>query len=210
MVLYMPTLKECDKLLIEQQTSLQEAVMESFDLERENTYVVRDSIGRQMFLASEEVEHGWLFKSFLNASRPFNISVRPSNSKHGIRVTRPFRFYFHEASVALLDGKPIGRVKKRFSIFRRIYSVYDGKGRERFQILGPLLKPWTFNIMVGQRHVGVIKKNWSGLAREALTEADNFTLEFPKKLHPGAKLLLLGVVFLIDFVHFERQMSRKG
>jgi uncharacterized protein YxjI len=206
----MQMLKECDKLLIQQQTSLKEAVMESFDLEKENTYIVRDSIGRQMYLATEEAEHGWLFKSFLNASRPFTISVLPSNSRHGIRITRPFRFYFHKASVALLDGKPIGSVKKRFSILRRIYTVYDSKGNERFQIMGPLLKPWTFNIMMGQRRLGVIKKNWSGLAREALTEADNFTLEFPRKLHPGYKLLLLGVVFLIDFVHFERQMSQKS
>lgn len=206
----MQILKECEKLLIQQQTSLREAVMESFDLEQENTYVVRDGIGRQMFLASEEAEHSWLFKSFLNASRPFTISVLPSNSRHGIRVTRPFRFYFHEADVALLDGKKIGCVKKKFSILRRIYSVYDSKGRERFQIMGPVFKPWTFNIMVGQRQIGVIKKNWSGLAREALTEADNFTLEFPKELHPGLKLLLLGVVFLIDFVHFERQMSQKN
>jgi uncharacterized protein YxjI len=203
-------LKECDKLLIQQQTSMKEALMESFDLEKENNYIVRDGIGRQMYLASEEEEHGFFFKSFLNASRPFTISVLPSNSRHGIRVTRPFRFYFHEASVALLDGKPIGSVKKRFSFVRRIYTVYDNKGNEKFQLFGPVFKPWTFNIMMGQRKVGVIKKNWSGLAREALTEADNFTLEFPQKLHPGYKLLLLGVVFLIDFVHFERQMSDKS
>jgi len=206
----MQNLKECDKLIIEQQTSAREALMESFDLEKENTYAVRDAMGRLMYMANEEAEHGWLFKSFLNASRPFTISVLPSDSKHGIRVTRPFRFYFHEAYVALLDGKPIGSVKKRFSVLRRIYSVYDSRGKERFRIIGPLLKPWTFNIMTGQRQVGAIRKKWSGLAREALTEADNFTIEFPRKLHPGYKLLLLGVVFLIDFVHFERQMSQKS
>lgn len=200
---------ECDKFLIKQQTSASEAIMESFDLEKENTYVVSDDIGRELFFAQEEEEHGWLFKSFLNASRPFTISVLPNNIKQGIRVTRPFRFYFHEAEVALLDGKVIGSVKKKFSFMRRIYSVFNNKGQERFQIIGPVFKPWTFNIMQGERKIGVIKKNWSGLAREALTQADNFTLEVPKKLHPGYKLLLLGVVFLIDFVHFEKGMSDK-
>ncbi len=183
--------------------------MESFDLEKENTYIVSDDLGRELFFAQEEHEHGFFLKSFMNASRPFTISVLPNGIKQGIRVTRPFRFYFHEAEVALLDGKVIGSVKKKFSFFKRIYSVMNNKGQERFQIIDPVFKPWTFNIMQGKRKIGVIKKNWSGLAREALTQADNFTLEFPKKLHPGYKLLLLGVVFLIDFVHFEKSMSDK-
>lgn len=204
----MQKLKECDKLLVKQQTSAQEAVMESFDLERENTYVVADELGREFFFAQEESEHGWLFKSFLNASRPFTISVLPTGGlKHGIRVRRPFRFYFHEATVELLDGKPLGRVKKKFSILRRLYSVEGKSGQEKFRITGPLLKPWTFDIYYGERRIGVIKKNWSGLLKEALTQADNFTVEFPSQLNVGHKLLLLGVVFLIDFVHFERKAS---
>jgi len=206
----MQKLKECNKLNVKQQSSLKEAVMESFDLEQENSYIVEDEIGRALFFAREEAEHGFFFKSLLNAARPFTITVLPRGVKHGIRVKRPFRFYFHKADVELLSGIKIGSVKKRFSVLRRIYSVYDNRDRERFRIIGPLLKPWTFNIFMGQRQIGVIKKNWSGLAKEALTQADDFTLEFPLKLHPGYKLLLLGVVFLIDFVHFEKGPSDKS
>jgi uncharacterized protein YxjI len=203
----MQRLKECDRLVVRQQTSVREAIMESFDLERENVYLVTDDIGRELFYAQEEAEHGYLFKSFLNASRPFTISVLPQGLKHGIRVTRPFRFYFHEASVALLDGRTLGKVKKRFSVFRRIYAVTDSKGRELFRIVGPLLRPWTFHIYYGGRTIGAVRKQWSGLVREAFTEADTFTLEFPMKLQSALKLLLLGTVFLIDFVHFERRAS---
>jgi uncharacterized protein YxjI len=203
----MEELKECNKFIVRQQVSAQEAVMESFDLEQENTYIVSDDIGRELFFAQEEAAHGFLFKSFLNSARPFTISVLPNGPKHGIRVTRPFRFYFHEASVALLDGREIGTVKKKFSFLRRVYSVSERSNREAFRIVGPLLKPWTFEIYHGQRRIGAIRKNWTGLLKEALTQADNFTVEFPQEIHVAHKLLLLGIVFLIDFVHFEKGPS---
>lgn len=200
----MEKLIECDKLTVKQLTSAREAVMESFDLEHENSYSVVDSIGRELFFAQEEYEHGWLFKSFLNASRPFTITVTPNGLRHGITVSRPFRFYFHEADVALSDGRPLGKIKKRFSVLRRVYSVMDRTGQERFRLTGPLFRPWTFHISYGGRRIGAIRKNWSGLLKEALTQADDFTVEFPKRLSVAHKLVLMGAVFLIDFVHFER------
>ncbi len=204
----MPTLTECKQFTVQQQTSVAEAVMESMDIERENSYKVLDDIGRELFFAQEEVEHGFFFKSFLNSARPFTISVLPTNGKQGIRVRRPFRFYFHEASVELLDGKPVGKITKKFSILSRKYSVTTPGGAEKFTLTGPLFKPWTFYINYQDRRIGSIKKNWSGLLKEALTQADNFTVQFPMQIHVGHKLLLLGAVFLIDFVHFEKGPSK--
>ena len=205
----MQKLIECNKFIVQQQTSAAEAVMESMDLERENSYKVVDDVGRELFFAQEEFEHGFMFKSFLNAMRPFTISVLPNGIKHGIRVRRPFRFYFHEANIELLDGKPIGKIKKKFARLSRVYSVMTSSGNEKFTITGPLLKPWTFYINYQGRRIGSIKKNWSGLLKEALTQADNFTVEFPRQIHVGHKMLILGAVFLIDFVHFEKGPSDK-
>ncbi|XP_069775922.1 phospholipid scramblase 1-like isoform X3 [Narcine bancroftii] len=54
------------------------------------------------------------------------------------------------------------------------------------------------------RNVGRISKQWSGLVREAATDADNFGVQFPKNLDVKMKAALLGACFLIDFVYFER------
>ena len=76
---------------------------------------------------------------------------------------------------------------------------------EIFRYFGPALKPWTFKIMNGEQEVGIITKKWSGLFKEAFSDADNFGIQFPPGLSVEQKALLLGSVFLIDFVHFENK-----
>ncbi len=52
--------------------------------------------------------------------------------------------------------------------------------------------------------IGVITKQWSGLLREGWTDADNFGVTFPVDLDVRMKAVLLGAVFLIDFMFFEK------
>ncbi len=52
--------------------------------------------------------------------------------------------------------------------------------------------------------VGMITKQWTGLVREGFTDADNFGVTFPVDLDVRMKAVLLGAVFLIDFMFFEK------
>ena len=45
--------------------------------------------------------------------------------------------------------------------------------------------------------VGRVTKQWTGLAKEAFTDADNFGISFPIDLDVNIKAVLLGAVFLI-------------
>jgi hypothetical protein len=101
------------------------------------------------------------------------------------------------------DDKLIGRFKKRFSIIRKKYSVFDADDNEPYQLFGPLFRPWTFVIKNDGQEFGKITKQWSGLLKESFTDADNFGVEFPENWSVTLKALFLGAVFLIDFVHFE-------
>lgn len=47
------------------------------------------------------------------------------------------------------------------------------------------------------RSVGRISKQWGGLLREALTDTDDFGLQFPLDLDVRVKAVLLGATFLI-------------
>ena len=49
--------------------------------------------------------------------------------------------------------------------------------------------------------VGKITKQWSGLAREAFTDSDNFGVTFPMDLDVRCKITLLAAVFLIVSYH---------
>ena len=66
-------------------------------------------------------------------------------------------------------------------------------------------RPWTFIVERRGVECGRIVKQWSGLVREACTDADNFGVEFRKNLDTKHKVLLLAAVFLIDFLHFEQK-----
>ena len=171
-----------------------------------------DNWGNQLFRAEEE--GGGLgtviLRNFLEAWRPFTINIFSADGMDHFILKRPFRFFFYELQIHNSDGILLGSIKRRFSILRRIYSVFDRSGNEIYQLFGPLLHPWTFLIRRGEQELGKIVKKWSGLAKESFTDADNFGITFPRGIDTNTKAILLGAVFLIDFVHFESRSSNRS
>ena len=105
-------------------------------------------------------------------------------------------------------GQSLGTMKREFALLRRIYSVFDPNDRRIFQLFGPILHPWTFEIRDDSKEYGQITKQWSGALKEGFTDADNFGVTFPNDWSNEQKALFLGTVFLIDFVHFEDKGNR--
>lgn len=58
--------------------------------------------------------------------------------------------------------------------------------------------------------MGSIKKVFSGFVKEALSDADSFTLSFPPDVNAQYKMLLLGSVFLLDFMYFENNQNNQN
>ena len=195
----MEKLANVDGLVIGQQKEWTE-IFTGF--ETKNRYVVRDTAGNELYAAAE-VGGSWLGRQFLKSLRPFTVSVRGLDGAEVLSVKRRFRFYFHKVEVYDGNGELLGTIQKRWSLLRRIYSVYAPDGIEAFQLFGPVLHPWTFEIHQGAENLGKITKKWSGLGTEMFTKADNFGVMFPSDWDIRTKALFLGAVFLIDFVHFE-------
>ena len=168
-----------------------------------NRYEVLNKDGAKLFDAGEQ-RGSLLARQFLGAKRPFNLVVL-ENESPALYVQRPFRFFVQ--TVNILDGgrAPLGSIEKTLNPVQRNYHIRDREGREVCELHGPMTKPWTFFIVQNGSETGVITKRWSGLGREAFTDADTFGVEFPQDASPETKALLLGAVFLIDFAHFERQ-----
>ncbi len=172
--------------------------------ETKNRYAISDVSGSRLYLAAEEAG-SMLLRWFLKALRPFTIAVLTEDGQVVLRVVRPFRFYFHRAEVVDSQGQSLGVIEKRFSVLHRIYSVLNSSGEEVFQLFGPILHPWTFQIRNDGVEYGKITKKWSGLLKESFTDADNFGVMFPAEWDVKLKALFLGALFLIDFVHFENK-----
>ena len=171
-------------------------------IETRNRYDISDTSGNVVMRSGEE--SSFLARYFLKRIRPLTMHIVTPQGQPEILLRRPFRFYFHEMTVSDSNGLPVGVVRRRFAIFSRPFSVYDSLGREIFSVIGPMLHPWTFRILVNGMEVGLILKKWSGLGKEMFTDADTFSIQFPDGIDAKQKALLLGALFLIDLLHFER------
>ncbi|MCZ6751539.1 MAG: phospholipid scramblase-related protein [Acidobacteria bacterium] len=169
--------------------------------ETKNRYVVLSEMGNELYYAAEK--SSLLLRLFLKALRPFEIIVARPDGSTVLNLQRPFRFYFHKMDVRDAHGKLLGTIEREFSLLRRLYRITNSTGMEICRLYGPLFHPWTFEIRENDRQVGKITKKWSGLAKEFFTDADNFAIEMPPGKDVETKSVLLGAVFLIDFVHFE-------
>ena len=90
------------------------------DLETRNKYVVTDPAGADLYAAAE-VGGSWLARLFLKNLRPFSMRVMTLNGNPTLELQRPFRFYFHEIVVSDPRHGPLGSIKRRFSLLRRVY-----------------------------------------------------------------------------------------
>ena len=172
--------------------------------EARNRYVVLNELGNELYHAREE-GGSLLARWFLKSLRPFTIVLSGPDGVPALHVERPFRFYFHKLDVRTPGGKVLGSVELNFSWLHRLFRVTDRQGHEICRLHGPLFRPWTFLIRQNDREVGKITKKWSGLLKEAFTDADNFAAVLPPGMNPDQKSVLLGAMFLIDFVYFENR-----
>ncbi|MEZ4367730.1 MAG: phospholipid scramblase-related protein [Kofleriaceae bacterium] len=174
-----------------------------------NSYMVFDEAGAPVLSVQEDGKGfgKFLMRLFLAAFRPFTAQVEDlASAKPLLHLRRPFRFIFHRLEITGPDGQPLGALQKRWTWFRRKYTVEGPDGREVATLFGPFFRPWTFKILLpGETaEVGLIQKKWSGLAKEMFTQADNFWVELERVTDPSLRALLFAATVLIDVVHFER------
>uniref|UniRef100_A0A673J4Y9 Phospholipid scramblase n=1 Tax=Sinocyclocheilus rhinocerous TaxID=307959 RepID=A0A673J4Y9_9TELE len=107
-------------------------------------------------------------------------------------------------------GNPIGYVIQNWHPFLPKYTILNEKKEAVLKIVGPFCScrccaDVNFDVLSVDEStkVGRIAKQWTGLVREAFTDADNFGISFPMDLDVKIKAALFGACFLIDFMFFE-------
>ncbi|MCX7736849.1 MAG: phospholipid scramblase family protein [Candidatus Kapabacteria bacterium] len=195
----MEKLTQVKSLIISQQKHWGE-ILSGFEMK--NKYIIYDEFGKELYFAGEE-SSSLLGRLFLKSSRPFEILILDKQGNKILKLKRPFKFFFPELTVMDSFDNILGKIKWKFAFFKRLYTIYDPNGIEIMELEGPFFKPWTFNIIKNGIEQGKIVKRWSGAMKEMFTNADNFGITFPPDSDLKAKAILLGAVFLIDFVHFE-------
>jgi uncharacterized protein YxjI len=196
----MEKLQQADTLVVQQKKEWGE-ILTGF--ETRNKYSIMNGSGEQVYLAGEE--SSFLVRFLLKSYRPYAVHILSPQGNAVLKLAKPFRFYFHEMDVVDSHGRNLGTVKREFSILNRRFAVVNSTGTELYKIFGPLLHPWTFRVLNRELEVGKIAKKWSGIGKEFFTSADNFNVAFPPGIEVDHKALLLGALFLIDMLHFEKK-----
>lgn len=148
-----------------------------------------------------------LKRIFLASYRPFTSHVEDlTTNRQLLSLRRPFRFFLHRLEVSDADGRAVGALQRRWTWLRRKYVIEDAAGQEIATLFGPILKPWTFKVLLpnSTTEVGLVQKKWSGMLKEMFTEADNFWVSYDDVPDPALRALLFSATVLIDIVHFER------
>ncbi len=178
------------------------------DFETANRYRILTPAGEEIMYAYEE--SGMISRQFMGSHRPLNLHVVDTENRPVLNANRKFFWYFSHLNVADGEGNPIGVLSKLFAMLKRKFSVLDANGQQIAGINGSILHRYTFT--VNDHHgeeVGRITKEWSGVMREAFTDADTFSIKFSdNERSQEFRLMLIAAAFAIDMDFFERSGSR--
>ncbi|XP_056600587.1 phospholipid scramblase 1 [Triplophysa dalaica] len=203
---------QIDQVLVHQKIELVEAIL---GWETNNKYMVKNSIGQQVFYASEE--NNCCNRQFCGPMRSFVIHVQDNMGQEVMTLIRPLKCAscccpccLQELEIQSPPGTPIGYVIQDWDLCLPKFTVQNEKREGVLKIVGPFCSlkccaDVNFEVLSMDElaKVGRISKQWTGLMREAFTDADNFGICFPLDLDVKIKAALFGACFLIDFMFFE-------
>jgi uncharacterized protein YxjI len=182
---------------------------ELFGFETRNKYAI-EADGVPFAFAAEQGKGGLAFlaRMFLGHYRTFEIHFFDAARSLVFRAIHPFRWFFQRLDVFSAEGRPIGALQQRFAFFYKSFDVLDPSGNVLLSVRSPLFRPWTFSLTRYDQEVARIEKKWSGVLREAFTDADRFRVLFlsPDLGLDERTLVLAGAVF-VDLMYFEQKAS---
>jgi len=209
---------------VHQQVELLEAFT---SWEGANKYQIKNSLGQQIYFAAEESDT--CQRQCCGPQRGFTIHITDNNQQEVIRVTRPFKCWSGcnccagmdccscEVEVEAPVGTVVGSVKQTLSCLSPKFDINDAEGNKILEIEGPVCicqgpcctgdQEFIVRSADGSSEVGKISKQWSGYVKEYFTAADNFGVSFPMDLDVKMKSVMIGAVFLIDFMFFEQKQN---
>ncbi|CAL8068616.1 unnamed protein product [Calicophoron daubneyi] len=218
-------LTQIDQLLIKQKIEMLEVMV---NVETENKYVCLNTMGQTVYKCSEESD--FCARQCCKSRRGFTMHVEDHAGMEVIRVIRPFKCQLcceccscsdccqDELEVQAPIGTAVGYVKQICDGCTIKYAVRNAKREDVLQIEGPsycscrCFGDVRFKIysVDGSVEIGRITKQWSNILQEYFTDADNFGICFPMDLDVNIKAVLIGAVFLIDFMFFEDNQANNN
>ncbi|XP_049547178.1 phospholipid scramblase 2-like isoform X1 [Anopheles darlingi] len=210
-------LTSIDQLLVHQKVELLEAFT---GFETANKYTVMNTLGQKVYWALEDT--GCCNRMCCGTARAFDIKILDNFQNEVLHFSRGLRCKsccfpccLQKLEVSAPPGNVIGTVEQQWTLFCPGFNIKDRDGKTVLVIKGPccqctLCGDVKFRILATDgTEVGKVTKQWTGMAQEYFTDADNFGISFPMNLDVRVKATLLGALFLIDYMFFESSGKSK-
>ncbi|KAG7329704.1 hypothetical protein KOW79_005926 [Hemibagrus wyckioides] len=211
-------LTQVDQLLVHQKVELMEALL---GWETNNQYVVKNSLGQQVWLATEESD--FCTRMVCGPLRSFVMHLHDGVGQEVLTLTRPlkcgscwFPCCLQELEVQAPPGTAIGYVMQDWHPYLPKFTIRDERKRAVLRIVGPFCdcnccSDVIFKVISLDEAsvIGRISKQWAGLDTEMFTDADHFGVQFPMNLEVKMKAVVLAACFLIDFMFFEHSPNHE-
>ncbi|KAF5895040.1 phospholipid scramblase 2-like, partial [Clarias magur] len=199
-------LAQIDQILIHQKVELLEAFI---GFETNNQYEVKNSMGQKIYKAKEK--NDCCTRNCCGSLRSFDMKIKDNMDREVIRMIRPYRCAscwfpccLQELEVQAPPGTTIGYVTQDWHPCYPKFSIKGANKETLMKLEGPCLACNCCGDVVfelkgkdGGGSIGQIRKQWSGLLKEAFTDADNFGIQFPLDMDVKMKAVLMGACFLI-------------
>ncbi|XP_051253995.1 phospholipid scramblase 1-like isoform X1 [Dicentrarchus labrax] len=207
-------LTQTSQLLVHQRVEMAEIAI---GWEMNNVYTVKNSMGQQVFVATEE--NDIFTMQACGPGRPFTIHLHDNIGQEVLTVIRPLRCTMccfpcclQELEVHSPPGNPIGYVEQNWHPGLPKFTILNEMRSPQLKIKGQwcdcsCMSDVIFEVMSLDESavVGQISKQWGGFMQEGFTDADNFGISFPMDLDVKIKAVMVGACFLIDFMFFEKK-----
>lgn len=197
--------------------------------EMNNKYTINNTMGQQIFYAKEDTD--CMERQCCGPNRGFVMHLTDNMGTEVIQVSREFKCFagsacscYKSCDSCLLElqveappGQVVGYVKQGQYCLAPIFTIMDAQRRPVFTMNGPACpiqgicctEDVNFPVCTidGGQEIGVIRKQWTGLLREMISDADKFGVTFPADLDVKMKATLIGLMFMVDFCFFERKQK---
>ncbi|KAJ0182868.1 hypothetical protein K1T71_002237 [Dendrolimus kikuchii] len=175
-----------------------------------NKYVICAPGGGVLFYAKEDAGALNLVQG---SSRAFNIDIFDADNKQASLIfiqilRRPYTFGPDKMDVKI-NGSLVSVVRVEPTFMKPVLNINDADDKRVLRVKGPMCQDGEVDYEIFDKNktrIGCIQKQWSGIAREVFTDADNFMITFPGDLDVRFKAAVIGTCLLI--VNFYYYFSK--
>jgi uncharacterized protein YxjI len=137
----------------------------------------------------------------LKDAKTYTLYMVDPQGKEVLYFVRKTGLFSSKTEIFNADEELLGSILKKKGSVKAAFEILDAVGRPAYRVDGPAAAPDSFRVLRGEATVGKISKRWGKVAEEGVSKQAHFGIVFPMGSEPKEKGMLLGMLFLLDFLY---------